>query len=103
LVRRCERYVAETILPKEGFTDILLVSSIRSQFPVDILARKDDLMCAIEVTLQPSKKLRNLSELFSFLGIKKRYVCHITYTLDKYFLLERPIDATHSSCMGLLP
>lgn len=53
-----EEFVAKTILPKYGFTDILPTDVFAKKFIVDIFAKKDGLDCAIEVTTYVKKYIK---------------------------------------------
>jgi transcription elongation factor Elf1 len=100
-VVKSELFVAQHILPKYGFTNILLSRSFSVYFPFDILARKDGRLCAINVTLQYSKELDpRLMPLIQLLDLRL-FFCHVKPDFSKYYLLEIKPPKLHSSCLGV--
>ncbi len=77
--KQAENIAANFILPKEGFTDIWLISNDRRSFPFDIFAKKDNKTCAIDVTVSCSKHIKNFSYKFT------KYL-----DFDYYLLIVRP-------------
>jgi len=100
-VVQSELFVAQYVLPQHGFTDILLCRQFSVYFPFDILAKKDDDLCGIFVTLAYSKQLDpRLLPLIDFLGLRL-FTCHVKPDLQKYYLLEMPRGKKFSSCRGI--
>lgn len=103
--RRAERYVAEAILPKEGFSDILLTSQISSMFPYfDILARKNGDICGVQVTMMPMKKFPSkVKPLVDFLNMRI-FICHVkpdfTWHSLQELMIRNGTKRTSSSCVG---
>jgi hypothetical protein len=103
--RRVEQYVADVVLPKEGFSDILLTRPIASMFPYfDILARKNNEICGIQVTTLPMRKIPSkVKPLVDFLNMRV-FVCHVKPDFTWYCIQELKIregtKRTSSSCVG---
>jgi len=99
LVIQSEIFVAQEVLPKLGFTNILLTRSFSNFFPCDILAKKDGRVCLIEVTLSPERKINpRISPLADFLNAKV-FVCHVKPDFSTFFLKEVDVKKKlYSAC-----
>jgi len=103
--RRAEYHVAEYVLPKEGFTSILLTHKIASMFPyIDVFARKKGEIYGVQVTLLPTKHVPSkVKPLMEFFGMRM-LVCHVKPDFSWYHLNEIRIrdktKHTSSSCIG---
>ena len=97
-----ELWVAREVLPQHGFTEIILTREFSSSFfPFDILAKKNNQICLIEVSTCPSKSIsKKFTGLIRFLSARV-FVCHVKPDYTKYYLLELPQDKFYSSCKGL--
>lgn len=99
LVIASEELIAKHVLPKEGFTEIILTRDFSAYFPCDILCKKDGKICLIEVTLGVERKInRRLDPVLKFLPAIA-FVCHVKPDLSKYYLLELPKDKFYSSAV----
>ncbi|MFQ6076811.1 MAG: hypothetical protein ACE5Z5_11900 [Candidatus Bathyarchaeia archaeon] len=98
-VIKSEIFVAQEVLPKHGFTDILLTRPISNYFPFDILARKNGKLCGIEVTMRPEYKLDPRKKtLIRYLSLRP-FVCFVKPDFTWYFLKE--ISGNHVSAEGV--
>jgi hypothetical protein len=88
LGEKAEEFVATKILPKEGFTDILMVGKLFHSFPTDIIARKNGETYAFLVTTKfeddVNKNLRALIDYFNW----RLYVCFVKPDFSLYLLKE---------------
>ena len=99
LVIASEEFIAKHVLPKEGFTEIILTRGFSAYFPCDILCKKDGKICLIEVTLGVERKInKRLDPVLKFLSATA-FVCHVKPDLSKYYLLELPMDKFYSSAV----
>ncbi len=72
-----EAFVAQEILPKLGFTNIILTRNYHGTFPVDIIADNDRQVFGIDITLSRFKHFRKgRVELLRRLGVHV-LVCHL--------------------------
>jgi hypothetical protein len=101
VVKQSELFVAKEVLPKLGFTDIVLTREFSAFFPCDILAKKDGQIYLIEVTLQYERKLNpRILPLVKFLNARV-CVCHVKPDFTVYFLKEVDVNKKlYSSCAG---
>lgn len=99
-VIQSEIFVANEVLPKHGFTDILLTRTFHAFFPCDILAKKDGKICGIEVTMdtlrRTSPKFKAMANYFDM----RMFVCHVKPDFQWYYLRE-VTDRNCSSCIGV--
>jgi hypothetical protein len=88
LGKKAEEFVATEILPKKGFTNILMVSKLFHSFPVDIIARKNSEIYAFLVTTKfeddINKNLKPLIDYFNW----KLYICFVKPDFSSYLLKE---------------
>lgn len=97
--RKAEKFVAKTVLVKEGFTSIILTSDISLNFPFDVLAKKGDKVVFVEVTLGYIKKIKfqNNWPLVNF--FEAQYlVCFVKPDYSFYYLKEIPANSHYISC-----
>lgn len=103
--RNVEKYVANIVLPNQGFSDILLTYRIASMFPYfDILARKNGDICGVQVTTNPFRKIPSkVKPLVDFLNMRV-FVCHVKPDFSWFHLKELNIrngtKRTSASCVG---
>jgi len=83
-----ELFALNEVLPKHGFSDMILTRGINASFPFDILAKKGDEKYAIEVTRCWQYKLdpRKMA-LLAFFGLKL-YVCFLKPNLSWFIVKE---------------
>jgi hypothetical protein len=99
LVQKAESLVAN-ILPKEGFSDVLSMRGVDTNFPFDIMAKKDGNLCAVEVTLQYEKKFRReILPLIELLNLRV-FVCFVKPDFSTYILEEMPMGKHYVSIKG---
>lgn len=65
------------ILQQLKFEDIVWCRKFSNSFPFDYLARKDGMLCTIEVTVAAARKLHKAAQEFSNYIHSETYVCHI--------------------------
>jgi hypothetical protein len=64
-IKESERYIAEDILPRLGYVEIIRVAPIFHHFPFDILAKKDGAIYGFNVTTSPHKRLDGASQFIA--------------------------------------
>jgi len=97
IANQTELFVAQTILPKHGFTDIILCRVFAGQFPFDILAKKDGKRVAVEVTTSLQRSLKPEKNLLLNFMDAELYICHLKLDLSRYYLLPVDLDEKPSS------
>jgi len=99
---RAELFVAQIVLPKYGFTNIIVCRSFTPQFPFDILAKKNGRRVAVEVTISMHKGINPEKKLLLDFMDADLYVCHVKPDFSQYYLLPVNIEETPSTtCMGV--
>jgi predicted nucleic acid-binding Zn ribbon protein len=100
-VLQSELFVANQVLPKHGFTDIIHARQIAEYFPVDILCKKDGKICLVEVTLAIKKQVKpTLIPFIKFLDARY-FVCHVKPDFSLFFIKEVDINKKRfSSCLS---
>lgn len=100
IVQESELYVAEKILPNLGFNNILLARTFSNYFPCDILARKNGIICFIEVTLSFKRQINSrIFPLIQFFNAK-HFVCHLKPDNFSIHFLYEMTGNTYSSCVS---
>jgi len=102
-VIQSELFVANEVLPKYGFDNIVLTREFSNYFPCDILCKKDGKIYLVEVTLQYARKINpRIIPLVKFLDAKV-LVCHIKPDFSMYFIKEVDVERRlSSSCIEAL-
>lgn len=98
--RESEFFVASHIIPKLGFTNILVAYSLWGrQFPFDIIAEKDGVQVGIEVGLTYGKKIKPTQIEFMRRFNIRGFICHLKPDYSWFCLKE--ITGTYSTCWGI--
>ena len=98
VIIQSEQYAAETILPREGYEQIILARPFDRGFPVDVFAKKNGDWFGFDVSLCYFKKPRpEKTRLFEWLGIKTA-VLFLKPDKTLYFIKEYDSTKTHLSC-----
>jgi len=101
-IRESELFVSNEVLPKLGFTDIITATNIwGSSFPVDIIAKKDGVLCGIDATLCWEKKVAPTQKEFIKRFGTRFFVCFIKPDFSWYFLKELTPEVSHASVGGI--
>jgi len=99
LVVESEEYVANKVLPKEGYSKVLLTRSFDRSFPVDAFAEKDGTWYGFDISLAYYQKLRpDKTRLFEHLGIRTVAV-FLRPDKSAYFIKEYDALKSHISCI----
>jgi hypothetical protein len=106
-----EKLAVETILPKEGFKDILWAQSFKprkstsatvsSFWMFDAFAIRDGKKCAIQITTSPCRQIRNraaVSAFLRFFGLTF-YVCTVNPDMQRYYLSNYGADEVPNMVM----
>jgi hypothetical protein len=102
LVIQSEIFVANEVLPKHGFTDILLTREFSAFFPCDILCRKNTETYLVEVTLSAKRKINpRIVPLIKFFHAHF-LVCHVRKDLSMYYITEPKPGILYVSCEHLV-
>lgn len=95
---RAELFVAQIILPKHGFSDIIICRTFSKQFPVDILAKRNGRRIAIEVTTSMHKTISPEKKLLVDFMEAEFYVCHVKPDFSQYFLFPLNLAEKRTTC-----
>lgn len=99
LVLASERFVAANVLPKNGFSNITLTREFSRVFPTDILAKKNNKICLIDVTLSHSKPVNKKARLLAKWLNAELYICHLSPKNFSYnYLIYVSSSMNSSSC-----
>jgi len=102
IATRTELFVAQFVLPKYGFTNIIVCRTFARQFPFDILAKKDGRRVAVEVTIGMQKSIKPQKKLLLDFMDADLYICHVKLDFSRYYLLPVNMEEkTSSTCQGI--
>lgn len=83
--------LADTILLKEGFSEIFSTSAYR-YYPFDKLCRKEGKLCAVDVTVSYSKYFDRFKIELSQFYNQRIFVLFVKPDFSKYRLMEVPLE-----------
>ena len=89
IVAHSEEYVANEVIPKLGFHDVLFVRPLVRRFPFDILAKdKDGKVCGFDVKLGINVCInKSKKTLIDYLGVR-HFIVHITRDMSFYVVKD---------------
>ena len=93
-----ELFVAQIVLPKYGFTNIIVCQAFSHQFPFDILSKKNGRRVAVEVTISMRKRIDPEKKLLLDFMDADLYVCHVKPDFSQYFLFPVNIEQNANTC-----